>query len=94
MKRMLVILGAAIVVLYFAERRTVREFRFVWLLVTLSFLFYIPVAVAAGIVGGVVFPAMYACIALLRAHESHGYGRLYVLAQAVAHDKHFFRFKF
>lgn len=34
--------------------------------------------VAAGVVGGAVFPMMYACILLLRMHET--YGRLYVLA--------------
>lgn len=34
--------------------------------------------VAVGIVGGVVFPMMYACIVLLR--MKHEYGRLYVLA--------------
>lgn len=45
-----VALGAVIVCLYFKNRRKIRAFRFVWLLVTLSFLFYIPVAVAAGIV--------------------------------------------
>lgn len=45
-----VALGAIIVWLYFKSREKIREFRFVWLLVALSFLFYIPVAVAAGIV--------------------------------------------
>ena len=34
--------------------------------------------VTAGVVGGVVFPMMHACILLLRMHET--YGRLYVLA--------------
>lgn len=34
--------------------------------------------VAAGVVGGAVFPMMYACILLLRMYEA--YGRLYVLA--------------
>ncbi len=45
-----VLLGIVIVALYFMTRSKNRRFRFVWLLVTLSFLFYIPVAVAAGIV--------------------------------------------
>lgn len=45
-----VLLGILIVALYFKTRNENRRFRFVWLLVTLSFLFYIPVAVAAGIV--------------------------------------------
>lgn len=43
-------LGVLIVVLYYRSRRTERRFRFVWLYVTLSFLFYIPVAVGAGAV--------------------------------------------
>ena len=34
--------------------------------------------VAVGIVGGIVFPAMYSCIFLLRMHES--FGKVYVLA--------------
>ena len=45
-----VILGVIIVCLYFKDRRQIKEFRFIWLLVTLSFLFYIPVAVAASLV--------------------------------------------
>ncbi len=44
-----VILGVLIVVLFIRERNTLHRFRFIWLYVTLSFLFYIPVAVAAGI---------------------------------------------
>ncbi len=40
-------LGAVIVCLYFKTRNEIRALRAVWLLVTLSFLFYIPVAVAA-----------------------------------------------
>lgn len=45
-----VALGGIVVWLFFKNRKAIRTFRFVWLLVTLSFLFYIPVAVAAGIV--------------------------------------------
>ena len=45
-----VALGVIVVCLFFKNRGRIRTFRFVWLLVTLSFLFYIPVAVAAGIV--------------------------------------------
>ncbi|MBQ6175404.1 MAG: hypothetical protein IJK28_12375 [Clostridia bacterium] len=45
-----VALGCVIVWLYFRRRADVRCFRPVWLLITLSFLFYIPVAVAAGLV--------------------------------------------
>jgi len=44
-----VILGVLTVVLWFRKRRERRLFRNVWLYVTLSFLFYIPVAVAAGL---------------------------------------------
>lgn len=43
-------LGALIVVLYFRVRKEVKAFRCVWLFVTLSFLFYIPVVVGAGAV--------------------------------------------
>ena len=45
-----VILGAVICVLYFQKRNEDRLFRFFWLYILLSFLFYIPVAVAAGII--------------------------------------------
>lgn len=45
-----VILGAIICVLFFLSRKSDRTFRFMWLLIILSFAFYIPVAVAAGIV--------------------------------------------
>ncbi len=45
-----VALGVLVVVLYWRKRAEVRCFRPVWLLVTLSFLFYIPVAVAASLV--------------------------------------------
>ena len=42
-----VALGVIIVCLFFKTRKEIGELRPVWLLVTLSFLFYIPVAVAA-----------------------------------------------
>ena len=45
-----VILGGIIAMLYFQKRREVPELKGTWLLVTLSFLFYIPVAVAAPLV--------------------------------------------
>ncbi len=45
-----VMLGAVTVYLYRKNRKAEHIFRCVWLLVLLSFLFYIPVAVAAGIV--------------------------------------------
>jgi hypothetical protein len=45
-----VMLGCVIVYLYYCRREEIRCLRSVWLLVTLSFLFYIPVAVAASLV--------------------------------------------
>ena len=42
------ILGCLIVVLYFKERNNDIVFKYIYLLVTLSFLFYIPVVVGAG----------------------------------------------
>ena len=42
-----VALGVLIVWLFFRTRKEISAFRPVWLLITLSFLFYIPVAVAA-----------------------------------------------
>ena len=45
-----VLLGALVVVLYFRKQEEVRLFRPVWVYVLLSFLFYIPVAVGAGLV--------------------------------------------
>ena len=65
---------------------TVTIFR--WILVMMAFLFAVisygkekPFTfhdVAVAIVGGIVFPAMYSCIFLLRMDEN--YGKLYVLA--------------
>ena len=45
-----VALGVIVVILFFGKRNGIRDFRFVWLFVLLSFLFYIPVAVAASLV--------------------------------------------
>ena len=45
-----VILGAAVCWLFFTRRKEDMLFRSVWLYILLSFLFYIPVATAAGIV--------------------------------------------
>lgn len=42
-------LGCIVIILFYQQRGQLRRFRFVWLLITLSFLFYIPVAVAAGL---------------------------------------------
>ena len=44
-----VALGGIIIWLFWKRREDIRYFRYVWLLVLLSFLFYIPVAVAAGL---------------------------------------------
>lgn len=45
-----VVLGAVICFLYYIKRKTDRTFHLVWIYILLSFLFYIPVAVFAGIV--------------------------------------------
>lgn len=45
-----VILGAAVCLMYFEKRGEDRIFKPVWLYILLSFLFYIPVAVGAGLV--------------------------------------------
>ncbi len=45
-----VLLGAVICCLYFKNRKEDRPLRPVWLYILLSFLFYIPVAVFAGLV--------------------------------------------
>ncbi len=45
-----VVLGILVICLFFRTRKQIPVFRFVWLLITLSFLFYIPVAVAASLV--------------------------------------------
>ena len=44
-----VVLGAIVFWLYFRNRNADRHFRFLWLYILLSFLFYLPVAVAAGL---------------------------------------------
>lgn len=45
-----VALGVVILFLFRRKRQALPRFRHVWLLITLSFLFYIPVAIAAGII--------------------------------------------
>ena len=44
------VLGGLIVALYYGTRQEEPRFRFMWLYVTLSFLFYLPVAVGASLV--------------------------------------------
>ena len=43
-------LGCLVVALYYGTRNETKHFRFVWLYITLSFLFYLPVAVGASLV--------------------------------------------
>ncbi len=45
-----VLIGAIIVYLYYIKKDEIKSMKRIWLLVTLSFLFYIPVAVAASLV--------------------------------------------
>ena len=45
-----VVLGGIDVYLFYRKRNVYQVFRSVWLLITLSFLFYIPVAVAASLI--------------------------------------------
>lgn len=45
-----VALGAVVIILFFRHRKEVGRFRLIWLWITLSFAFYIPVAVFAGII--------------------------------------------
>lgn len=45
-----IFLGAVVCCLYFKNREEIRAFRPVWLFILFSFLFYIPVAVAAGVI--------------------------------------------
>ena len=62
-----VLLGAVICGLYWKNKGKDRTFRFVWLYILLSFLFYIPVAVAAGIVSalGMLMLPKTVCYVLL-----------------------------
>ena len=45
-----IFLGAVVCRLFYSSRDEIRAFRPMWLLILLSFLFYIPVAVAAGVI--------------------------------------------
>lgn len=61
-------IGAVVCVLYFRKRSEKRVFRFVWLYILLSFLFYIPVAVGAGLMpmlGMLMLPKTVCYILLL-----------------------------
>ncbi|MBR2590886.1 MAG: hypothetical protein IKE65_08180 [Clostridia bacterium] len=62
------ILGLIIVILYFKYRKEDTCFRFVWLYVTLSFLFYIPVVVGADAVpllGALMLPKTICYVLIL-----------------------------
>jgi len=61
-------LGILIIVLYFRNRGETKRFRLIWLYVTLSFLFYLPVAVGAGllpILGMLMLPKTICYILIL-----------------------------
>lgn len=65
-----VLLGAFLVWLWFQKREEVPALRWVWLLVTLSFLFYIPVAVGAEflpLLGMLMLPKTICYMLLIRA---------------------------
>ena len=69
-----VALGCVIVWLYFRKKAENRTLSPVWLLVTLSFLFYIPVAVAAGIVpllGMLMLPKTVCYMFLIRVFSKY-----------------------
>ena len=71
-----VMLGGIIVCLYYRKRGMIRCFRFVWLLVTLSFVFYIPVAVGAGFVpllGMLMLPKTVCYMILILAFRKYAF---------------------
>ena len=62
------VLGLVIVILYFKFRKDDKCFRFIWLYVTLSFLFYIPVVVGADavpILGALMLPKTICYVLIL-----------------------------
>ncbi len=68
-----VLLGAVICRLYFRNRKEDRTFRFMWLYICLSFLFYIPVAVgarAAPMLGMLMLPKTVCYILMILAFLS------------------------
>ena len=71
-----VVLGAAVCILFFKTRKEDKVFRSLWILILLSFAFYMPVAVAAGIVpllGMLMIPKticyILMVVAFLRKHK-------------------------
>ena len=65
-----VALGAMVAALYWTQRRETQRFRRMWLYILLSFLFYIPVAVAAGklpILGMLMLPKTICYVLLIAA---------------------------
>ena len=68
-----VILRAGVCWLYYKKRREITEFRLVWLYILLSFLFYIPVTVLAGVIpalGMLMLPKTVCYILMLSAFSS------------------------
>ena len=73
-----VILGAVVVVLYFKNRNEIKELKNVWIYVTLSFLFYIPVAVLASVVpmlGMLMLPKTICYILMIFAFRKYARAR-------------------
>ena len=73
-----VILGAGVCWLYYKKRREITEFRFVWLYILLSFLFYIPVTVLAGVIpalGMLMLPKTVCYILMLSAFLRFVFGK-------------------
>ncbi len=65
-----VMIGAAVCRLYHRRRNDDRVFRFVWLYILLSFLFYLPVAIGAGVIpmlGMLMLPKTVCYILLIAA---------------------------
>ena len=53
--RLLIALGLLILLLWFGKRKEIRRFRFVWLYVALSFLFYILLFIYRNIIKSILF---------------------------------------
>ncbi len=71
-----VALGGVIVYLYYRKRAMIACFRPIWLLVTLSFLFYMPVAVAASLVpmlGMLMLPKTVCYMLLIWCFRKHAF---------------------
>ncbi|MCR4778057.1 MAG: hypothetical protein K5858_04355 [Lachnospiraceae bacterium] len=63
-----IVVGCMIVIIYFKKRSEIKEFKLIWLFVTLSFAFYIPVTVGASfipILGALMLPKTVCYMLLL-----------------------------